>query len=69
MKIKEDSILISDNNEVFWKDVKRIRLINNKLALILHDETEVELPNLRPDLIDQTFLTYERYLKNKTQKR
>lgn len=69
MKITSDRFEISPSESVSWQDVKTLRLLNEKLALVLNDGRVIELSNLRPSTIDTAFRTYEKYLKDHPEKR
>ncbi len=69
MKITNKKLEISSNEEVAWDDVESLRLLNNKLALVLSDKRVIELTNLRPSTIDSAFRAYEGYLKEHPEKR
>ncbi len=69
MKITGEKIEISRSESVSWKDVKQLRLLNNKLALVLVSGRVIEVENLRPTTIDTAFRLYESYLKEHPEKR
>lgn len=64
MRFTGERIELSENEVIRWEEVKTLRLSNNKLALVLEDGRVIELENLRPNLVDQAFLAYEKYLKH-----
>lgn len=63
MKISKDKLELSGIDAVGWEEVKHLRLLNNKLVLVLQDNSTVELPPLHPGTIDEVFRTYESYLR------
>ncbi len=69
MRITDDSFEISSSESIPWEDVKTLRLLNEKLALVLNNGRVIELSNLRASTIDTAFRTYERYLKDHPDKR
>ncbi|MCC5832153.1 MAG: hypothetical protein JJU12_03825 [Chlamydiales bacterium] len=69
MKITNDRIEISGSESIPWEDVKTLRLLNEKLALVLTDGRVIELSNVRASTIDTAFRAYERYLKDHSEKR
>jgi hypothetical protein len=69
MKITDDRFEISSSESIPWEDVKTLRLLNEKLALVLNDGRIIELSNLRSSTIDMAFRAYERYLKDHPEKR
>ena len=69
MKITGEKFEISPSESVPWEDVKTLRLLNDKLALVLNNDRVIELSNLRPTTIDSAFRAYDRYLKDHPEKR
>lgn len=68
MKITQECFEISSSESVFWKDVKTLRLLNDKLALVLKDGRIIEIDHLRPSTIDLAFKSYEKYLQTHPEK-
>jgi hypothetical protein len=64
MKINSERIEVGPNEFIDFKDIKTMRLLNDKLALILRSGRVVEISRLRPSTIDLVFRTYENYLKD-----
>lgn len=69
MKITNDFFEINPNQSIFWKDVKTLRLLNDKLAVVLNNDQVIELPELRQSTIDLAFRSYEKYLHDHPEKR
>lgn len=69
MKITSDRLEISASESISWDEVKTLRLLNNKLALVLNNGRVIELSNLHASTIDTAFRAYERYLKDHPDKR
>lgn len=69
MKITSEKFEISSSESISWEDVKTLRLLNDKLALVLTNGKVIELSHLRPSTIDTAFRLYEKYLKDHPEKR
>lgn len=69
MKITSECLQINDTESINWKDVKRIRMLNEKLALVLRNNKTIELSGLRPTQIDSAFRAFEKYLNDHPEKR
>ncbi|NGX62214.1 MAG: hypothetical protein K940chlam9_01708 [Chlamydiae bacterium] len=69
MKITSERFEISTTRSIAWEDVETLRVLNDKLALVLSNGEVVELSHLRPTLIDSAFRSYERYLKDHPEKK
>lgn len=68
MKITNERFEISGTESISWRDVKTVRLINEKLALVLNSGRVIELSNVHPSTIDTVFRAYEKYLKEHPEK-
>ena len=69
MKITSDKFEISASQSFSWEDIKTLRLLNEKLAVVLKDGRVIELSHLRPGTIDMAFRFYEKYLHEHPEKR
>lgn len=69
MKITSESFEINNSESIFWKDVKTLRLLNDKLAFVLNNGQVIELDHLRPSTIDLAFKSYEKYLQKHPERR
>ena len=69
MKITSDWLQITDSESIKWEDVKRMRMLNEKLALVLRSNKTIELSGLRPNQIDSAFKAFETYLRHHPEKR
>lgn len=69
MRITSESLQISPSDTISWEEIKTIRLRNEKLDLVLTDGRTIELTRLLPSTIDLVFRTYEKYLKDHSDKR
>lgn len=63
MRITSQKFEISPSELIYWEDIKAMRLINEKLAIILNNGRVIELSNMHPHTIDNAFRAYERYIK------
>lgn len=63
MKISYDKIEFGEKDVIFWKNVKTIRLLNDKLAFIMNDGSIKELDHVRATTIDLVFRSYENFLR------
>lgn len=63
MKITSELFEITPSQTIAWRDVKTMRMLNDKLAVVLSDGRIVEVPHLRPTTIDLAFRSYETYLR------
>ena len=63
MRVTNDKMEISSSESIAWRDVKRLRLLNEKFALVLKSGEVVEFKGLRPSLIDSAFKAYEAYIR------
>ena len=63
MKITHDKLELSSSESIPWEDIKTLRLLNNKLALVLTNDQVIELTNLLPSKIDSAFRAYDKFLK------
>lgn|GEM_PF-3099032 len=66
MKITSEVIEIEPTNIIYWADIKTVRLLNDRLILVLSDNNTVELMDLTPLTVDRLFRQYERYLMTQT---
>ena len=64
MKITSELFEISPSETIAWRDVKTMRMLNDKLAVVLSDGRTIEVPHLRPPTIDLAFRSYENYLRD-----
>jgi len=64
MKFTSDNVQISSDESILWEDVKTLRLINDRLDLVLKDGNVVHFSSLQPFMIDKAFRLYERYLRD-----
>lgn len=63
MKITSEFFEISPSETIAWRDVKTMRMLNDKLAVVLSDGRIIEVPHLRPPTIDLAFRSYENYIR------
>lgn len=63
MRITNERLEISESESVSWKDVEALKLLNDKLALVLSDKRVIEIDHLRPSTIDSAFRAYQLYQK------
>ncbi len=64
MKITSELFEISPSQTIAWREVKTMRMLNDKLAVVLSDGRIIEVPHLRPPTIDLAFRSYENYLRD-----
>lgn len=69
MRITSEKLEISPSDVILWEEVKTIRLLNEKMAIVLSGGRTIELSHLLPSTIDAAFRAYERYLKDHPEKR
>ena len=69
MKITSEKMEITASESIRWEDVQTMRLLNDKLALVLNDNQVIEIDHLRPSTVDAAFRAYESYLKEHPEKR
>ncbi len=64
MRITNESLEISESEIISWSDVVALKLLNNKLALVLSNKRVIELGHLRPSTIDSAFRAFQHYRKD-----
>lgn len=69
MRITNESFEISESVIISWGDVKALKLLNDKLALVLSNRRVIELDHLRPSTIDSAFRAFQHYRKDHPEKK
>ncbi|MCH9609252.1 MAG: hypothetical protein S4CHLAM45_14550 [Chlamydiales bacterium] len=63
MKITNEKLEINEQQQIYWDDVKTLKLINDKLELVLSTGKVIEIDHLRPSTVDSAFRAYQHHCK------
>jgi hypothetical protein len=69
MRITNEKLEITPSEIILWEDLKTMRLLNEKLILVLNDNRTIELSHVLPSTVDLAFRTYEKFLSDHPEKR
>lgn len=64
MKITHESLEISESEVIAWADVEALKLLNDKLALVLSNKRVIEIDHMRPATIDSAFRAFQLWRKD-----
>lgn len=58
MKINEEQLILNDGATIHLDSVKTLKMLNNKLMLVLHDGLVIEVDGLSRKEVDAIFIAY-----------